>query len=61
MNSLLGKSDSKNNNVRVVVHKLNEATVRFYKLMPFQGKILSKIVGWLGNLLDYKLLNESQR
>lgn len=45
MNSLLGKSDSENNNVRVVVHKLNEATVRFYKLMPFQGKILSKIVG----------------
>ena len=29
--------------------------------MPFQGKILSKIVRWLGNLLDYKLLNESQR
>ena len=61
MNSLLGKSDSKHNNVRVVVDKLNEATARFYKLMPFQGKVLSKIVGLLGNLLDYKLLNECQR
>ena len=57
----LANLTQKNNNARVVVDKLNEATVRFYKLMSLQGKVLSKIVGLLGNLLDYKLLNEYQR